>query len=99
MANTPDSHDGMSRGEMDLAIYRHTDPETLFDRPYEDRKVVRATGPFTVESLSPHVTLPLSGAPANDGRSSKVYDNDVERFQQVILDHLRKTGVQNTVRS
>ena len=99
IANNPDIHDGMSREEIDLAISRHTDQETLFDRPYEDRKVVRVTGPFTVESLSPHVTLPLSGAPANDGRSSKVYDNDVERFQQVILDHLRKAGVQNTVRS
>ena len=26
----------------------------LYDRPYEDRRKVRVTGPLTVESLSPH---------------------------------------------
>ena len=58
--------------------------------------MVRVTGPFTVESLSPHVTLPLA---ANGNGSTPSADDDVERFQRVVLDHLRKAGVQNTVRS
>ena len=99
IANNPDIHEGMTRQEIDAAIARHADQETLYDQPYEDKKVVRVTGPFTVESLSPHITLPLSGATAHDSRGGTDGNDDVERFQRVVLDHLRKAGVQNTVRS
>ena len=54
IAQNPDIHEGMTRAEIDAAIARHAETETLFDRPYEDPKVVRVAGPFTVESLSPH---------------------------------------------
>ncbi|MEO5763788.1 MAG: site-specific DNA-methyltransferase [Casimicrobiaceae bacterium] len=40
--------------EIDAAISRHADTETLYDQPYEDGKRIRVAGPFTVESLSPH---------------------------------------------
>ena len=43
-------HDARSR-EIDAAIARHAETETLFDQPYEDNKRVRVSGPFTVESL------------------------------------------------
>jgi adenine-specific DNA-methyltransferase len=100
IANNPDIREGMTREAIDTAIARHTDQETLYDQPHEDRKVVRVTGPFTVESLSPHVTLPLSGTPTDGGKGSVAHDDDdMERFQRVVLDHLRKAGVQNTVRS
>src|SRR3954451_13569505 len=58
IANNPDIKEGMSREQIDRAIAKHADTETLFDQPYEDRDVVRLTGPFTVESLSPHRELP-----------------------------------------
>ncbi len=100
IANNPDIHEGMTNEAIDAAIARHADQETLYDQPDEDKKIVRVTGPFTVESLSPHVTLPLSGGSSSDGRNSSTHGNDdVERFQRVVLDHLRKAGVQNTVRS
>src|SRR5260370_28742020 len=100
IANNPDIREGMTRGDIDAAIARHADQETLYDQPYEDKRVVRVTGPFTVESLSPHITLPLSEAPADDGTAGPASDDDAaERFQRVVLDHLRKAGVQNTVRS
>jgi len=100
IANNPEIVEGMSRVEIDQAIARHADQVTLYDQPYQDNKIVRVTGPFTFESLSPHVTLPLSGAPADDGQAGPARgDNDVDRFQRVVLDHLRKAGVQNTVRS
>ncbi len=54
IAQNPDIREGMTREEIDAAIARHAETETLFDRPYEDRKIVRVSGPFTVESLSPH---------------------------------------------
>ncbi len=33
------------------------DTELLYDQPYEDNKRLRVSGPFTVESLSPHRVL------------------------------------------
>jgi len=43
---------------IDASIARNADTEYLVDRPYEDKTRVRVTGPFTVESLSPHRVLP-----------------------------------------
>src|SRR5690606_14756369 len=57
IANNPDIKEGMSREEIDRAIKRHADFELLYDKPYEDKRKVRVTGPFTVESLSPHRSL------------------------------------------
>lgn len=45
------------QAEIDEAIGRHADTETLYDQPYEDNKRLRVAGPFTVESLLPHRTL------------------------------------------
>ena len=47
----------MTREEIEAAIARHAEPRRFTTSPYEDRKVVRVSGPFTVESLSPHRTL------------------------------------------
>ena len=67
IANNPDIQEGMSREEIDAAIRRHADFEVLYDKPYEDKKRVRVTGPFTVESLSPHRSLAFTpGAATND---------------------------------
>ena len=91
IAQNPDIRDGMSREEIEPAIARHAEQETLFDQPQEDRKKVRVTGPFTVESLSPHRTL----EPADT--AEEVAESGVE-FVPTILDNLRKAGVQNTVK-
>ncbi|MEW5765558.1 MAG: site-specific DNA-methyltransferase [Acidobacteriota bacterium] len=81
--------------EMDASIARHADTETLVDQPYEDTKRVRVSGPFTVESLSPHRVLapgeerPGAEAEAEGGAGRP-------QFVPMILDNLRKAGVQNT---
>ena len=62
IANNPDIKEGMSREEIDAAIRRHADFELLYDKPYEDKKKVRVSGPFTVESLSPHRSLAFAGS-------------------------------------
>ena len=67
IAQNPDIREGMSREEIDAAIARHAESELLVDQPYEDRKKVRVTGRFTVESLSPHRVLD-ERAPAADRR-------------------------------
>jgi adenine-specific DNA-methyltransferase len=37
--------------EVDASIAANVEFEKLFDKPYEDKKIVRVAGPFTVESL------------------------------------------------
>ena len=46
------------QAEIDASIAKNAETEYLYDRPYEQKGIVRVTGPFTVESLSPHRVLP-----------------------------------------
>ena len=72
IANNPDIKEGMTRAEIDAAIARHAETETLYDQPYEDNKRVRVSGPFTVESLSPHrIALDRRGAAGVRSRSAR----------------------------
>lgn len=85
--------------EIDDSIARRADTETLYDQPYQDKKRIRVTGPFTVESLSPHRTISVQekherAESFGEGRNLRVIGPD--RFSTMILDNLRKAGVQNT---
>jgi len=95
IANNPDIRDRMSREEIDRAIAKHAELETLYDQPYEDPGRLRVTGPLTVESLSPHRVLsteaPAAETVADGGRSTAAGS-----FAEVIIENLRKAGVQNT---
>lgn len=92
IANNPDIKPGMSRADIDAAIARHADVETLVDQPYEDKKRIRVAGPFTVESLSPHRVLDADlERPASEGGEDKAAN-----FVPMIVDNLRAAGVQNT---
>ena len=97
IANNPDIREGMTRDEIDAAISRHADTELLYDKPYEDTKRIRVTGPFTVESLSPHRVLSTDDERPSAEREGQ-RDTAVQ-FEQMILDNLRKAGVQNTVKN
>ena len=88
------------QGEIDASIAARAEYEYLYDRPYEDRSKVRVAGPFTVESISPHRVLGVDEngdvidgiAEARNGYGTG-YD-----FGQVILDNLRRSGVQQAHR-
>jgi adenine-specific DNA-methyltransferase len=100
IANNPDIVEGMSRAEIDAAIKKHADFELLYDKPYEDKGKVRVTGPFTVESLSPHRSIAFAGGPDAETevpKSEQAADDDASGvdFQQTILDNLLKAGIQN----
>jgi adenine-specific DNA-methyltransferase len=95
IANNPDIKEGMTRQQIDAVITRHAETETLYDQPYEDKKIVRVSGPFTVESLSPHRVL----STADENMNGSVTQREAQReqdFATMILDNLRKAGVQNT---
>jgi len=97
IANNPDIREGMTREEIDAAIQRHADTELLYDKPYEDPRRIRVAGPFTVESLSPHRVLATDEErPVAEREGQR---DNVVQFEQMILDNLRKAGVQNTVKN
>jgi adenine-specific DNA-methyltransferase len=73
----------------------NAETETLHDQPYEDNKRLRVCGPFSVESLSPHRVL--STADENqDGAATDQEARKQQDFATMILENLKKAGVQNT---
>lgn len=100
IANNPDINEGMTRDQIVAAIKRHADFEMLYDKPYEDNRKVRVSGPFTVESLSPHRSLAFAGSDESADRESiseqqGAGDAEGPNFEQSILDNLAKAGIQN----
>jgi adenine-specific DNA-methyltransferase len=91
------------QAEMDASIAKRADTEFLYDQPYEDGKRLRVTGPFTVESLSPHRTISLKRKKALaegteiPGMSVKLIG--AGDFGNVIIENLKKAGVQNTIKN
>jgi len=79
---------------IDASIARRAETELLYDQPYEDPKRIRVTGPFTVESLSPHRVL--SADENQDGTVTEAEGRKHHDFVTMILDNLKKAGVQNT---
>ncbi len=83
--------------EIDASIARHSASETLYDRPYEDRKRLRVSGPFTVESLSPHRVLSTDEErPASEAAGRQAQAGG---FERMIIENLKKAGVQNTIKN
>lgn len=87
------------QGEIDASISKNADPETLVDQPYEDKKRIRVAGPFTVESLSPHRTLSVAKKKDLKEKGIEGWRIDFKgagEFGNIIIENLKKTGVQNT---
>ena len=96
IADNPDIRQGMSQDEIDEAIARHADTELLFDRPLRDEARVRVSGPFTVESLSPH----RNRSPEQTLRDGAGDDGPADTdFLGMILENLRESGIQNGLRN
>ncbi len=82
--------------EIDASIDAKANYEHLYDKPCEDKRKVRVSGPFTVESLSPHREL---GVDENDDLVDAVAEPKLgygrkRDFVSVVLDNLRTAGVQ-----
>ncbi|WP_245731831.1 site-specific DNA-methyltransferase [Thiocapsa roseopersicina] len=85
--------------EIDASIAAKADSEYLYDKPYTDKKTVRVSGPFTVESLSPHRVLGVDADdelidPADSIANPDAGYGDKPTFSQMILDNLKVAGVQ-----
>jgi adenine-specific DNA-methyltransferase len=100
ISRNPDIREGLSQDEIDAAIRRHADSELLFDKPYEEPRKVRVSGPFTVESLSPHRSLAFAGSAVDSTGALNADEagltfHDDSSFDQTILANLRTAGIQN----
>ncbi len=96
-ANCAELLEGMSPRDAEAAVLRQADIEMLHDRPYEDPGCVRVSGPFTVESLSPHRVLSASedlAASEIEGHRQSV----AGQFETMIIENLRKAGVQGATK-
>jgi len=71
-----------------LAYDEPPESETLYDEPVEDKKKIRVSGPFTVETLQNFEPV----SPKEIAEENMVSG---EAFEQVIKDHLLATGVKN----
>ena len=82
--------------EIDASIASKADYEYLYNKPYENKKIVRVAGPFTVESLSPHRVLGVG----EDDELIDIRKEDStaygakQSFPQMILENLKTVGVQ-----
>lgn len=73
-----------------LAQDEPSDCEALYDQPYENKKKIRVSGPFTVETLqSFNVTSPEETSDSPD----EVEENRL--FQERIFSHLQTSGIRN----
>lgn len=95
IATNPHLTPGMSQREIEAAIARGAEFELLYDSPYELPNRVRVSGPFSVESLSPHRVLDVRDADMS-GSVSESEVKEQQDFAAMILDNLRRSGVQNT---
>ncbi len=95
IANNPEIKDGMVRQQIDVVVARYAEMEMLYDQPYEDGKRVRVCGPFSVESLSPHRVL----STADENQDGTITEHEARKqqdFATMIIENLKKAGVQNT---
>ena len=77
IANNPEIREGMSRVEIDAAIAKYAEPETLYDQPFVDKSRARVAGPFTVEAVPAPAVKPVTGGgevPEADGSEARSGD-------------------------
>src|SRR6516165_500950 len=79
--------------EIDTSIAANAEPEYLYDKPYTDNSRIRVSGPFTVESLSPHRVLTVD---ADDSLidTLDLAEEGTPDFAQMVLENLKTAGVQ-----
>ena len=82
IANNPEIREGMTREQIDAAIARYADQETLYDQPYIDKSRVRVTGPFTVEAV-PAPTVKSSTKLKRDSRVPHAIVSDSARLRML----------------
>ena len=93
IANNPEFREGMNRIQIEQAINKYADQETLYDQPLIDKSRVRVTGPFTVEAVPAPTVKPI-----DDVINPPVADQSIARSGETLRqsewrDEMLKTGI------
>ena len=83
--------------EIDASIAAKAEFENLYDKPVEDKKRVRVSGPFTVESLSPFRTMEVNADDSvRDPMERVAREFPSAGFEQMILKNVLTSGIQQS---
>ena len=93
IANNPEIKEGMSRAQIDIAIAKYADQETLYDQPRADRNKARIAGPFTVEAVPAPVVQPLTEIEVSAEPDVSLARSGETLRHAEWRDELRKTGI------
>jgi adenine-specific DNA-methyltransferase len=93
IANNPEIEEGMSRKEVDAAIKKYADQETLYDQPFIDNSKARVTGPFTVEAVPAPVVKPLMEIESDQPVDASISRSGETLRQAEWRDEILKTGI------
>lgn len=93
IANNPEIKEGMSRKEIEAAIKKYTDQETLYDRPFVDNSKARFAGPFTVEAVPAPSVKPLMEVESDQPADASVSRSGETLRQAEWRDEILKTGI------
>ena len=96
IANNPEIKEGMSRTEIDRAIAKYADQETLYDQPFIDKSKVRVTGPFTVEAVPAPVVKPLAEVETSKEADASLARSGETLRQREWREELFRTGIITT---
>ncbi|MEG5026837.1 DNA methyltransferase [Microcoleus sp. AT8-B1] len=93
IANNPEIREGMNRIQIEQAINKYADQETLYDQPLLDKSRARVTGPFTVEAVPAPIVKPI-----DDVINPPVADQSIARSGETLRqsewrDEMLKTGI------
>jgi adenine-specific DNA-methyltransferase len=95
IANNPEIREGMPREQIDVAVARYAEQETLYDQPLADRSRARVSGPFTVEAVPAATVRSLDEV---ENAQKPPADNSISRTGTTLRhtewrDELLKTGL------
>lgn len=98
IANNPEIRGRMTREQIDAAISKYADQETLYDQPYLDKSKMRVTGPFTVEAVPAPTVRSLEEIEADTAAAAMPADASIARYGPTLRhaewrDELLKTGI------
>lgn len=93
IANNPEIKYGMSRNEIDAAIKKYADQETLYDQPFVDNSKARVTGPFTVEAVPAPAVKPIMEIESDQPADASIARTGETLRQNEWRDEILKTGI------
>jgi adenine-specific DNA-methyltransferase len=76
-------------------LANNEDPETeiLYDQPFGDRKKMRVSGPFTVETLQN-----LNPVHPKDIEQEAREEEEAQQFEELVFEHLKSAGIKNGIK-